>query len=124
MIPSTGPNGNRRSSPILEPNAASVSRRISSSWPWRSASEAQRNVEIARVASIRAHLRGLPPSAAISRAFSSTVSPSRREMWSSPAERAATDRRDVSWNAAAAVATASSTSASVGTAISATTASS
>jgi hypothetical protein len=37
-------------------------------------------VEIARVASILAHLIGLPPSRAIRDAFSSTVSASRFEM--------------------------------------------
>ena len=80
VMPSTGPIGNCRTIPIREPNAASVSRRMTSSSPWRSVSDAHRNVETARAASTRAHLRGLPPSAAISSAFSSSVSASRCEM--------------------------------------------
>ena len=80
VIPRTGPTGNRRISPIRDPSAASVSRRISSSSPWRITSDAQRNVETARVASTVAHLSGLPPSRAISSAFSSIVSASRFEM--------------------------------------------
>ena len=120
VMPSTGPIGNRRSSPIREPNAASVSRRISSSSPWRIVSEAHRNVDTARAASTRAHFSGFPPSAAISWAFSSMVSASRREMWSSAVERAATDSCFVSSNTAAALAVASSTSSAVGMPISAT----
>ncbi len=92
VIPSTGPNANRRISPILDPSDASVSSRISSSSPWRITSLAQRNVEIARVASTVAHLSGLPPSRAISSAFSSTVSARRLEMWSSAFARACTGR--------------------------------
>ncbi len=71
VMPSTGPIGNRRRMPNREPNAASVSRRIASSLPWRSVSEAHRNVETARAASTVAHFSGLPPSRAISSAFSS-----------------------------------------------------
>ena len=124
VMPNTGPNGNRRSRPIREPNAASVSSRMSSSSPWRRTSEAQRKVLTARAASTFAHLSGLPPSRAMSSAFSSRVSARRFEMWSSAPERAATDRCRDSWNVDAAVAMASSTSASVGTPISATTLSS
>ena len=124
VIPSTGPIGNRRISPTREPSAASVSSRISSSSPRRITSEAQRNVETARVASTVAHLSGLPPSCAISFAFSSIVSPSRFEMWSSASARAWTGSFEDSLNVSCAVAAASSTSASVGTPISATTLSS
>ena len=110
--------------PIREPRAASVSRRITSSSPCRIVSEAQRKVETARVASTFAHFNGFPPSFAISSAFSSIVSPSRFEMWSRASARAWIGRCRDSSNVAAAVAAASSTSASVGTPISATTPSS
>ena len=80
VMPRTGPIGNRRISPIRDPSAASVSSRISSSSPARIVSDAQRNVETARVASTVAHLSGLPPSRAISSAFSSIVSDRRFEM--------------------------------------------
>ena len=124
VMPRTGPIGNRRISPIREPSDASVSSRISSSSPRRITSEAQRNVDTARVASTVAHLSGLPPSCAISSAFSSIVSPSRFEMWSSASERAWTGSLEDSLKVSCAVAAASSTSASVGTPISATTLSS
>ena len=124
VIPRTGPIGNRRIRPIREPSEASVSSRISSSSPCRITSEAQRNVDTARVASTVAHLSGLPPSFAISSAFSSIVSLSRFEMWSSASERAWTGSWDDSLKVSCAVAAASSTSASVGTPISATTLSS
>ena len=101
-----------------------MSRRITSSSPRRITSEAHRNVEIARVASIVAHFRGFPPSFAISSAFSSTVSARRFEMWSRASARACTGSRFDSSKVLAAVAAASSTSASVGTPISATTLSS
>jgi hypothetical protein len=84
-------------------------------------SDAQRNVEIARVASTRAHLSGLPPSRAISSAFSSTDSARRLEMWSSALARAWIGRCLDSAKVEAAVAAASSTSAYVGTPSSATT---
>ena len=124
VIPRTGPIGKRRRMPTREPSACSVSRRISSSSPWRITSEAHRNVLTARVASTVAHFSGLPPSAAISFAFSSIVSPA--------ASRCGRARPrgpipGASWTprtSRAAVATASSTSASVGTPISATTLSS
>ncbi len=80
VIPRTGPIGNRRIRPIRDPSAASVSKRISSSLPRRIVSEAQRNVETARVASTVAHLSGFPPSRAMSSAFSVIVSESRLEM--------------------------------------------
>ena len=121
VIPSTGPKAKRRISPIREPSDASVSRRISSSSPWRMTSDAQRNVETARVASTFAHLSGLPPSWAIISAFRSIRSASRREMWSSASARAWTGRCCDSSNVLAAVAIASSTSSSVGTPTSATT---
>ena len=60
--------------------ADSVSKRIASSSPCRRTSEAQRNVEEARVASTVAHLSGFPPSRAISSAFFSMSSARRREM--------------------------------------------
>ena len=101
-----------------------MSSRISSSSPRRRISLAQRNVETARVASTFAHLSGLPPSLAISSAFWSIDSPSRREMWSSASARACTGRVLDTSNVSAAVATASSTSSAVGTPISATTVSS
>ena len=81
-------------------------------------------VEMARVASTVAHLTGLPPSRAISSAFSATVSANRLEMWSRASARACTGRRRDSSNVSPAVAVASSTSASVGTPSSATTLSS
>ena len=124
VMPRTGPIGKRRRMPTREPSDCSVSSRISSSSPWRITSEAHRNVLDARVASTVAHFSGLPPSAAISFAFSSIVSPSRLEMWSSASARAQTGSFLDSSKVEAAVATASSTSASVGTPISATTLSS
>ena len=124
VMPSTGPIGNRRRMPMREPSDASVSRRISSSSPCRITSDAHRNVDTARVASTVAHLSGLPPSFAISSAFSSIVSDNRFEMWSSASDRAWIGRCRDSLNVSCAVAAASSTSASVGTPISAITASS
>src|SRR5213593_2990897 len=120
-IPRTGPNGNLRMMPRREPRDASVSRRITSSAPWRSTSEAHRKVDTALVASTFAHFSGLPPSRAISAALSSMLWARPREMWSRASVRACTGRNRLSPNVSSATFAASSTSASVGTPTSATT---
>ena len=98
-----------------------MSSRMTSPENRRASSAAHRNVETARVTSIRAHFSGLPPSRATASARSSRRSAIRFDTCIRASARTWIGRCRVSSNADAAPATARSTSSAVGFPISATT---
>ncbi len=116
-MPSTGPRATRRTRARRPSADGSVSRRWSSPENRRASSAAQRNVEIARVTSTRAHFSGLPESSLMACANSSARSANLRDTWSRAAARRCAGRAANSGATAAAAATARSTSSGVWNAI-------
>ena len=88
-MPRTGPCGKRLMIAARPAVAVSVSSRWNSPLNLRASSAAQRKVEAALVASARDQVIGLPFSAVMRAATSSTRSSSRRETWVSAAARCA-----------------------------------
>ena len=114
-MPRTGPLGKRRTRAARPAIAVSVSSRISSPPSRRTSSAAQRKVAAPRVASARAHLIGLPFSAVISVAISSSRSVIRRDTCIRASARVPTESLAAVRRMPSAAATASSTCAAVGT---------